>query len=86
MKENPVFERYFHHDIKGLSNCITYTTNQNKKIALIGYDLIDKNVSYLNEGLIHFLIHQNQKRQVYLGVSTLAEHFFYTAKKFQKQF
>ncbi|MBP4138471.1 LacI family DNA-binding transcriptional regulator [Flavobacterium geliluteum] len=48
-----------------------------KKIALIGYDLIHKNITHLNKGSIHFLIHQNQKRQVYLGVATLVEHFLY---------
>lgn len=50
---------------------------KNKKIALIGYDLVEKNLNFLNEGFIHFLIHQNQKRQAYLGISTLAEHFIF---------
>jgi LacI family transcriptional regulator len=50
---------------------------KNKKIAIIGYDLIEKNLNFLNQGLIHFLIHQNQKKQAYLGVSTLVEHFLF---------
>lgn len=49
----------------------------NLKIAIIGYDLMDENVNYLNQGKIDFLIHQNQKRQVYLGISSLVEHFLF---------
>jgi LacI family transcriptional regulator len=47
------------------------------KIAIIGYDLIDKNIDYLNEGVFDFLIYQNQKRQTYLGVTSLIEHFLF---------
>jgi LacI family transcriptional regulator len=51
--------------------------NNHNKIRIIGYDLIDENVTCLNQGLIDFLIHQNPKRQVYLGITCLVEHFLF---------
>lgn len=52
-------------------------TQSIKKIGVIGYDLIDKNVSYLNEGVIDFLIHQNPKNQAYIGITCLVEYFLF---------
>lgn len=49
----------------------------NNKIRIIGYDLIDKNVDYLNEGIVDFLIHQNPKNQAYIGITCLAEYFLF---------
>jgi len=46
-------------------------------IAIIGYDLIDENMTYLKQGVIDFLIHQNPKRQVYLGLTCLVEYFLF---------
>lgn len=48
-----------------------------KKISVVGYDLIDDNIIYLKQGIIDFLIHQNPKRQVYLGLCSLVEHFLF---------
>lgn len=48
-----------------------------KKISVVGYDLIDDNIIYLKQGIIDFLIHQNPKRQVYLGLFSLVEHFLF---------
>jgi LacI family transcriptional regulator len=48
-----------------------------KKIGVVGYDLINENVTYLNQGVIDFMIHQNQKRQAYLGITSLVEHFLF---------
>lgn len=48
-----------------------------KKIKVVGYDLIDENITYLNQGFIDFMIHQNQKRQAYLGITSLVEHFLF---------
>ncbi len=42
-----------------------------KKIALIGYDLIDENVAFLNMGCIDFLISQKAETQGYMGIQTL---------------
>ena len=77
LEENPNLKGIFITTSKAYQIASVLSSLQEKKIAIIGYDLIDKNVKYLNEGLVHFLIHQNQKRQVYLGVSTLVEHFLF---------
>jgi LacI family transcriptional regulator len=53
---------------------------KNKKIEhikIIGYDLLDKNINYLNQNVITFLIHQNPKKQVYLGLTYLVDYFLF---------
>lgn len=40
----------------------------------IGFDLIDPNIKYLNEGKIDFLINQNPTLQGYLGIKQLVQH------------
>ena len=42
-----------------------------KGIKIVGYDLLEKNVAYLNHGIIDFLINQNPEHQGYLGVNYL---------------
>jgi LacI family transcriptional regulator len=42
-----------------------------KNINLIGYDLIDENVKYINNGIIRFLICQNPEEQGYNSVMAL---------------
>jgi LacI family transcriptional regulator len=42
-----------------------------KKVYLIGYDLIDKNLKYLDSGLIDFLISQKPEKQGYEGIYAL---------------
>lgn len=49
-------------------------------IGIIGYDLIAENIAYLHQGVIDFLIHQNPKRQAYLGIIYLAEYFIFDKK------
>lgn len=41
---------------------------------LIGYDLLDENVKYLETGNIDFLIFQNPKQQTHIGISTIIDH------------
>jgi len=48
-----------------------------KDITIVGYDLLDENISFLKSGCIDFLIHQKPKRQAYLGLENLAEHFLF---------
>lgn len=45
---------------------------KDKRISLVGYDLLEENIHYLRKGLINFIIHQNPKKQVKLGIRTLA--------------
>ncbi|MBD0830578.1 LacI family DNA-binding transcriptional regulator [Aestuariibaculum sediminum] len=47
------------------------------KIKVIGYDLLDKNIELLKNRQIDFLIHQNPRQQIYLGLSQLAEYFIF---------
>lgn len=48
-----------------------------KNLTIVGYDLLPENITYLEGGQIDFLIHQKPKRQAYLGVGYLAEHFLF---------
>jgi LacI family transcriptional regulator len=46
-------------------------------VRLVGYDLLEQNMRYLKEGYIDFLINQNPKRQVNLGISHLINHLMF---------
>lgn len=48
-----------------------------RNLTIVGYDLLEENIEYLRNGCIDFLIHQKPKRQAYLGVVYLAEHFVF---------
>lgn len=43
-------------------------------IRLVGYDLLDRNIHYLNEGIIDFLINQDPTGQGYWGIASLIDH------------
>ena len=45
-----------------------------KSLNLVGYDLLEKNVSYLKSGVIKFLIGQRPAEQTYKGVKKLFEY------------
>lgn len=45
-----------------------------EQIKLIGYDMLDENIRYLKKGFISFLIHQNPKRQAFMGINHLVSH------------
>ncbi len=44
------------------------------KVHLIGYDLLERNVSYLRSGIIRFLIGQRPEEQTYKAVKKLFDH------------
>ncbi|WP_151089395.1 LacI family DNA-binding transcriptional regulator [Hymenobacter baengnokdamensis] len=46
---------------------------QRENIRLVGYDLLEKNIHFLNENIIDFLINQNPREQGYWGIFTLAD-------------
>jgi LacI family transcriptional regulator len=63
---------------KGSSVAASFLERLGKKhIRLIGYDLLDENLKYLKSGTIDFLIHQNPKRQAFLGISHLVNHLMF---------
>jgi LacI family transcriptional regulator len=41
-------------------------------IRLVAYDLLQKNIHYLNKGIIDFLINQNSSSQAFVGINELA--------------
>ncbi|ADY52358.1 transcriptional regulator, LacI family [Pseudopedobacter saltans DSM 12145] len=51
-----------------------------KDIKLVGYDLLDKNIEYLENGLIKYLINQNPYGQGYLGISYLTDYLVFKKK------
>jgi LacI family transcriptional regulator len=48
-----------------------------RNIRLIGYDLLDDNLKYMRDGFIDFLINQNPKRQINLGISHMINHLMF---------
>lgn len=46
-------------------------------IKLIGYDLLEQNLHFLNQDVIHFLINQNPLGQGYWGIHQLANHLIF---------
>ncbi|HTD39089.1 MAG TPA: substrate-binding domain-containing protein [Mucilaginibacter sp.] len=55
-----------------------YLADKNiKHIKLVGYDLLPKNIAYLNKGAISFLINQNPKGQGYWGIHQLVNHLVF---------
>ena len=59
------------------------TKTQIKDILLIGYDLIRKNLDFLEKGVIHFLIGQKPEEQGYKSILTLF-NFLLSEKKAMK--
>lgn len=58
-----------------------YLLKQNKPdIKLIGFDLIERNVKYLNQGIITFLISQHPQKQGYSAVEALFNNYILKAK------
>jgi LacI family transcriptional regulator len=51
-----------------------------RHIRLVGYDLTGKNIVFLEEGLIDFLINQNPQGQGYWGVTYLGDHLVFKKK------
>ena len=56
-----------------------YTRNL-KHIRLVGYDLLKKNLSFLEKGVINFLINQNPRKQGYFGINLLIDHLIFKKK------
>ncbi|WP_276373001.1 substrate-binding domain-containing protein [Chryseolinea sp. H1M3-3] len=75
---NPNLKGIFVTTSKGSAVAASFLEKHSKKhIRLIGYDLLDENLKYLKTGTIDFLIHQNPKRQAFLGISHLVNHLMF---------
>lgn len=77
LKENSNLKGIFITTSKAYQIAEIIEKNKKDDISLIGYDLLDKNITFLNQGTIDFLINQNPKQQVYLGLSFLVDHFIF---------
>jgi len=51
-----------------------------KHIRLIGYDLLPKNIQFLNKDIIDFIINQNPFSQGYFGIKTLSDFLIFKLK------
>jgi len=71
--ENPDIKGVFVTTSKGFEIASYFGKRGIKDLRLIGYDLLEKNLDYLNKGTIDFLINQNPKGQGYFGILSLTE-------------
>ena len=71
--ENPEIGSIFMSGSKSYLIASYLEENGRKNVNLIGYDLLDKNVSYLRSGTIRFLIGQRPEEQTYKAVKKLFE-------------
>jgi LacI family transcriptional regulator len=55
-----------------------------KKVSLVGYDLLSKNLDYLKKGQIDFLIHQNPRRQAIQGINVLSSYLIFRKEAKQR--
>ena len=59
----------------GTFNIAAFLERSNKTdVKLIGYDMLEENIRYMQKGIINFLINQNPKRQAFLGINHLVSH------------
>lgn len=80
LTENPAISGIFVTNSKA-SNIAEYLfTKKIDNIRLIGYDLMERNLDFLNKGVIEFLINQNPKGQGYHGIYALADHLIFKKK------
>ncbi|MEQ9221725.1 MAG: substrate-binding domain-containing protein [Cyclobacteriaceae bacterium] len=53
------------------------SNSKRRDIRLIGYDLLDNNLKYLEEGIISFLISQNPKKQAFRGIGYMVNYLLF---------
>ena len=75
-KENPLISGCFITNSK-THLVAKYKTLNRLNFKIIGYDLIEKNIGYLKNHNIDFLIHQNPKMQAQLAINYLSDYFLY---------
>ncbi len=63
---------------RGAETAASFLKSHGKNgIRLVGYDLLSKNIEYLELGIIDFLIHQKPEQQAFEGISCLANHLIF---------
>ncbi|MBA9079473.1 MULTISPECIES: LacI family DNA-binding transcriptional regulator [Rufibacter] len=78
--QNPEVKGIFVTNSKAHTVAQYLQTKGISQIRLIGYDLMEKNLEFLNKGTIDFLINQNPKGQGYWGIYGLADQLVFKKK------
>jgi LacI family transcriptional regulator len=61
-------------------------SGKEKRLKIVGYDLLPKNIELMKKGTIDFLLNQNPLQQARTSISTLANHFIFKKKVAPLQF
>jgi LacI family transcriptional regulator len=77
LSDNPETQGFFVTNSRANTVAAFLEDHPEFRINLVGYDLMEKNLRYLNSGLINFLINQNPKGQGYYGIYALADHLVF---------
>ncbi len=77
IESTPDLEGVFVTTSKAFEVAAYFKQRRTKKIKIIGYDLLPKNIYYLNNGFISFLINQNPKGQGYWSIYQLADYLVF---------
>jgi len=73
--DEPPLKGIFVSTSKGTSLVASILDRHKKaEIKLIGYDMLEENVRFMQKGIIDFLINQNPKRQAFMGINHLVSH------------
>ena len=72
-QENPDLKGIFVTNSKAYEVAFYLEKHRLTNIKLVGYDLLPKNIQYLEDGVINFLINQNPKGQGYWGIYQLTD-------------
>jgi LacI family transcriptional regulator len=80
LQKNPGTKGIFVTTSKAYTVANYLQSRSNLNLRLVGYDLLQKNLNYLNQGLINFLINQNPKGQGYYGIHLLIDHLVFKKK------
>ncbi|KQS33531.1 substrate-binding domain-containing protein [Dyadobacter sp. Leaf189] len=75
--KNPDLKAIYVTNSKAFEVAAYLEKNSLKDIKLVGYDLVEANLDYLNKEVIHFLINQNPLGQGYWGIHQLANHLVF---------
>jgi LacI family transcriptional regulator len=77
IKDHPNLKGIFVTNSKAYEIAFYLEKHRLTHIKLIGYDLLPKNIHYLENGVIQFLINQNPKAQGYWGIYQLSDHLVF---------
>lgn len=80
LKINPSIAGIFVTNSKAYTIASYLLKRELSQIRLVGFDLISKNLAFLEKGYINFLINQNPFKQGYLGISLLIDHLIFKKK------